>query len=74
MHSFVHFVTEFPQPAPGSHDPHVFPRYGVLEAGGDHDHPEIVATGDNLNELCQFYGLDPRLALLKRPPDGQGND
>jgi hypothetical protein len=75
MQSFIHFVTEFPQPAPSSQQPHTFPRFGVWEAGGDHPQPEIVATGDNLTELCQFYGIDPRLAVLATPEvAAQGND
>lgn len=75
MQSFERFVTELPQPAPASHDPHIFPRYAVMEAGGTHPRPEIIATGDNLLELCQFYGVDPRLARLQAPvTTGEGND
>lgn len=58
-----------------THDGGTPPRYGVWDGDPRKQGARIVATGDNLNELCQFYGIDPRLDRLEVPPlPMQGND
>jgi len=60
-----HYITDLGDNALTDHAAHpAFPRYGVWEKGGHHRHAAIIATGDDLCELCKFYGLDPKRALV----------
>ncbi len=60
-------VTELAHAHLSTQDGGVPPRWGVWDGDPREAGSKIVATGDNLNELCQFYGLDPRLDRLAVP-------